>query len=103
MLQQVQAISTATVSIFNRIFDEAVTLNSITHNTAYLTELELGGLRDRILNTDACWATAAPCSILNKDGLLDPVYHIADLASGMSTKITLDAYNADTVGPAIPG
>jgi len=48
----------ATLSIINCVFDEAVALTAITHNTAFETEVDLGGLRDSILDADACWATA---------------------------------------------
>jgi hypothetical protein len=49
---------TAAVSIINCVFDEDQPLGGIggvTHNTAFQTRWDLGGLRDSILDTAACW------------------------------------------------
>ena len=93
---------TATVSIINCVFAEAAALSAITHNTAFETEVDLGGLRDSILDTDACWATAVGVDgnnkprILELDGSSDPVDHTVDTASGGDSKVTLAHYNRDS-------
>ena len=98
---------TATVSIINCVYDEAVALSAITHNTAFETEVDLGGLRDSILDTDACWATAVGVDsdgsprILELVGSSDPVDHTVDTATGADSKVTLAAYNRDYDGEAV--
>lgn len=109
MAGEAELACTAPVSIINCVYDDAVALSAITHNTAFETEVDLAGLRDSILDTDACWAPAVGTDANNKPRILEMtdgsiVDHTVDTASGPDSVVTLAAYNRDAAGAfTIPG
>jgi len=88
------------------------TLTAPSINTAMTTEIDLGGLRETMLDYGDCWADQAThaSAILFKDDGSNPLAAVG--TTGLqaitaftlsSTKITIDGYNAGATSPALPG